>query len=114
MTTTDFYADAENTSAMFLTIQNKVNEMVVSELGKHIVFKAYSWNNLLSVFVLCVASFVGTTGNVLTLLAIATCKKIRNEESIFLANLAVADMYVTVVADPMSIVGKFMLFLQHT
>ena len=53
------------------------------------------------------ASLVGTFGNVLTLLTIVLCRKLRNVESIFIINLALSDLYVTAIADPMSIVGEY-------
>ena len=64
------------------------------------------WAAFPSIVFLSLASFVGTTGNVLTLLAIALNKSVRNVESVFIVNLALSDLYVTTVADPMSITGK--------
>ncbi|WAR25917.1 MTR1A-like protein [Mya arenaria] len=58
------------------------------------------------IIVLGFASIVGTLGNLLILFVIATKKKLRNVESIFIVNLAISDLYVTVVADPMSLIGK--------
>lgn len=56
--------------------------------------------------VLTAASIIGTFGNVLILMSVATTKELQNVESIFIVNLACSDLYVTIVADPMSIVGK--------
>ena len=56
--------------------------------------------------ILVIASIVGTFGNILTLAVICTKSKLRNTESIFIVNLAISDLYVTLLADPMSIVGK--------
>ena len=56
--------------------------------------------------VLTLASDVGTCGNILILVVIATRKKVRNVESIFIINLAISYLYVTVNADPISIVGR--------
>ncbi|WAR07884.1 MTR1A-like protein [Mya arenaria] len=58
------------------------------------------------IIVLGVASIVGTLGNLLILFVIATKRKLRNVESIFIVNLAISDLYVTVVADPMSLIAK--------
>ena len=69
------------------------------------IHKIY-WTAYPSILILGVATLVGTLGNVLTLLAIATFRKIRNEESVFFFNLAISDLFVTTVADPMSILGK--------
>lgn len=65
------------------------------------------WTTYPSILILGAATIVGTAGNVLTLLAIATFRKNRNKQNVFLFNLAVSDLFVTMVADPMSILGKF-------
>lgn len=57
--------------------------------------------------VLTAACVVGTFGNVLILMSVATTKELQNVESIFIVNLACSDLYVTMVADPMSILGKY-------
>lgn len=59
--------------------------------------------------VLGVAGGIGTFGNILTLLMIAKVKNIRSVETIFIVNLAISDMIVTSIADPMSIIGKKLL-----
>ncbi|PVD24898.1 hypothetical protein C0Q70_15389 [Pomacea canaliculata] len=56
--------------------------------------------------VLCIASLLGTLGNVLILVSVATQKELQNVESVFIVNLAMCDLYVTVLADPLSIVAK--------
>lgn len=59
--------------------------------------------------VLILASLVGAFGNLLILVAL--CKsKMNSLECIFIGNLALSDLYVTIVADPMSIVGKYVVF----
>lgn len=47
---------------------------------------------------LILASLVGAFGNLLILVALCKSKKMKN--------LALSDLYVTIVADPMGIVGK--------
>ena len=74
--------------------------------GKHEFLSSKPWAAWPTIVVLSFASFVGTVGNILTLLAIASNKSVRNVESIFIVNLAISDLYVTTVADPMSIIGK--------
>jgi len=59
-----------------------------------------------TVVVLILASAVGTFGNVLILFAVATKKMLRNVESIFIVNLAMSDLFVTTVGQPMSILGR--------
>ena len=55
------------------------------------------------------ASFIGTFGNILILITIITTKNLQRLECIFMANLAFSDIYVTLLADPLSIVGKYYL-----
>lgn len=57
--------------------------------------------------ILFIASVLGTFGNVLILIAVKRTKQLHNVESVLIVNLAISDMYVTAVADPMSIVGKY-------
>lgn len=63
------------------------------------------------IVILLLAGLVGTCGNILILLALCVMKNMKSLESIFIANLAISDMYVTLVADGMSIVGKYTIFL---
>nr|KAG5698181.1 hypothetical protein BaRGS_030544 [Batillaria attramentaria] len=56
--------------------------------------------------VLVVAAVMGTAGNLLILVSVATRKDLQNVESVFVVNLACSDLYVTLVVDPLSIVGK--------
>ena len=82
---------------------------------EHFVFAKYEfvqsnpWLAFPIVLVLFAASLMGTAGNILILLSVLTCKDVRTVESTFIVNLALSDMYVTLVADPFSIVGKFLL-----
>ncbi|CAC5384942.1 ADRA2A [Mytilus coruscus] len=55
---------------------------------------------------LILAALFGTFGNVLILITIFTTEKLHRLECIFMANLAISDMYVTTLADPLSIVAK--------
>lgn len=64
------------------------------------------WTAFPTVLLLFSASLVGTAGNILILLAVLTNKDVRTVESMFIVNLACSDLFVTTVADPMSIVGK--------
>ena len=78
----------------------------IGAFGKHEFIRTKPWTAIPVIVILSVASFVGTAGNILTLLAIASNKKLRNAEMIFIVNLAISDLYVTAIADPLSIVGK--------
>ncbi|KAL3852321.1 hypothetical protein ACJMK2_015978 [Sinanodonta woodiana] len=59
-----------------------------------------------SIIIVSLASVAGTFGNILILIAVATTKKLRNTESIFIVNLALSDLFVTAISDPMNIVAK--------
>ena len=61
---------------------------------------------IILVTILIIASVVGTCGNILILVAIATQRCLQDVESVFVVNLACCDLYVTLIADPLSIVGK--------
>ena len=79
--------------------------------GRHEFLQLNPWIAIPSIIVLAVASLGGTFGNVLTLLAVAFSGKIRHVEKTFIVNLALSDLYVTAIADPMSIVGKLSIEL---
>ena len=53
----------------------------------------------------------GTLGNLSVLGAVAVHRALQNSRSVFLVNLAIADLIVTSIADPFTVVGKF--FLDH-
>ena len=61
---------------------------------------------IILVTILVIASVVGTCGNILILVAVATQRCLQNVESVLVVNLACCDLYVTLIADPLSIVGK--------
>ena len=56
--------------------------------------------------VIAIASLCGIFGNMLILLAVSFSNKFRPEESVFIFNLALSDLYVAAIAEPMSIIGK--------
>ncbi|KAK3609833.1 hypothetical protein CHS0354_029873 [Potamilus streckersoni] len=67
-----------------------------------------------SIIMISVASMEGIFGNILIPIAVATHKKLRNIESVFIVNLAMSDLYVTAIADPMNIVDtKVILVHMH-
>ena len=81
---------------------------------QHFVFAKYEfvqtnpWLAFPVVLVLFAASLVGTSGNILIFLSVLFYKKVRTVESTFIVNLALSDMFVTLIADPFSIVGKLL------
>ena len=99
--------EMDNSTASVLDFQSILSERT---FGKHEFISSSPWTAYPSILILCLASLVGTGGNVMTILALAMNKHIRNVESAFFVNLAISDLYVTAVADPMNIVGKLLLF----
>ena len=75
--------------------------------GKHEFMESYPWIAYPTVLIVFVAAISGTVGNILIITAVVTYKKIRNKESCFVFNLAISDLYVTAIADPMSIIGMY-------
>jgi hypothetical protein len=39
-------------------------------------------------------------------------KELKKPRSVFIINLVIADIYVTLIADPMSIIGKYTVFVR--
>ena len=75
--------------------------------GKYEFLQLKPWIAIPSIVVLAIVTLGGTFGNILTILAVAFNRKIRHVEKAFVVNLAFSDLYVTAVADPMSILGKY-------
>lgn len=63
---------------------------------------------LTSVLILAIAALVGTAGNLLILVSVCHTIKRKSLEFIFVGNLAVSDLFVTLIVDPISILGKYM------
>lgn len=61
---------------------------------------------IFSCVVFGVAGVVGTTGNVMTLVTLVKYRPFQSAEIVLFANLLLSDMFVTAIADPMSIVGR--------
>ena len=68
------------------------------------------WLGIPCVCVLGLAAAVGTFENIIIIIVILL-KKTKSAESFLMANLALSDLYITVVADPMSIIGMYMFTL---
>ena len=56
---------------------------------------------------LILMSFVGTIGNLLIMISLIVNKKLRIISNVFVVNLAFADIFVTTVIDPFSVVAVF-------
>lgn len=89
-----------------LKFDSNMNSNSAGSFGRHEFLKTNPWTAIISIIVLSVASVGGTFGNIVILLSVALCRKVRSVESIFIVNLALSDLYVTSIADPMSIVAK--------
>lgn len=80
------------------------NESLV--ITRHdVMFNFFRWAPCL--IVLTLASLTGTCGNLVLLAILWSKKNIQNVETMFIANLALSDLYVTTVADPMSFIGTY-------
>ena len=99
--------------------ENTTNENVII-VDKNPYFGRYEFITespalaITSIVLLSIASLVGTFGNVLILIVISKTKEMKHKQSIFMINLALSDLFVTVVADPMSIVGELTLLCNLT
>ncbi|WAR07886.1 OPSD2-like protein [Mya arenaria] len=96
----------DNSEDKIVTNSNSVVTLGVVQYGRHEVLQTRPELSVPCIIVLGLASIVGTLGNLLILFVIATKRKLRNVESIFIVNLAISDLFVTVVADPMSLIAK--------
>ncbi|WAR25824.1 MTR1A-like protein [Mya arenaria] len=98
-----------NSEDTIVTNNNSVADNIPSSVvvyGRHEFLQTRPELAVPCIIVLGIASIVGTLGNLLILFVVATKRKLRNVESIFIVNLAISDLYVTVVADPMSLIAK--------
>ena len=59
--------------------------------------------------VVIVALSLGVAGNLLIIFAICSNRKLHTTGNVFMVNLALADLCVTGVADPMCILGKIVV-----
>lgn len=102
--------DTDTVNSSFLTDVLKLETIQNNRIfAKHEFIYSNPWTAFPTVLFLFSACFTGTFGNVLILLAVLTYKEVRTVESMFIVNLACSDLYVTMIADPMSIVGKLIL-----
>jgi hypothetical protein len=60
------------------------------------------------IIILLLEGLLGTFGNAVILIALYMIKDLKKMDSIFIANMAISDMYVAIVIDTMSIVGRFL------
>ncbi|XP_046363509.2 melatonin receptor type 1B-B-like [Haliotis rufescens] len=88
-----------------MSSEDSVNASIL-KFGRHEFLNEETEMAIPILIILGLATLMGTFGNVLILVAVATRKSLHNVESIFIVNLACSDMYVTTLADPMSIVAK--------
>ncbi|CAC5401053.1 unnamed protein product [Mytilus coruscus] len=89
---------------------------VTKYFGKYEFIQESPGFAITSIALQTIASLVGTFGNALILIITARSKGTMTVQSIFIINIAISDMYVTLVADPMSVVGKVegrLFFMQY-
>jgi hypothetical protein len=55
------------------------------------------------------AAAAGTFGNILILVAVATHRMLRGVESVFVINLALYDLCITMFIQPLSVMGQYLL-----
>lgn len=68
---------------------------------------------LTSVLILAMAALVGTFGNLLILVSVCHTIKRKSLEFIFVGNLALSDSFVTLIVDPINILGKSCIHIVH-
>jgi len=74
--------------------------------GRHEFLKTRTLLATPLIVIIAAASVVGTVGNALVLTVICSNKLGRNVTTTFIMNLAMSDMFVTLIVNPMSLVGK--------
>jgi hypothetical protein len=107
----DYFANSsvtEYTRKYTMASSANVDSLLFYERHQFIITEP--WLAIPCIIILIVASVAGTFGNILTLVVIATKTRRRNAETFFIANLAISDLYVTTLAQPMSLVGKSLRF----
>lgn len=65
---------------------------------------------IIYIVIMGIALLVGTCGNALILLVSAVMRGINKSGKEFILNLAIADLCVTAIADPLCIVGMYTVF----
>ena len=96
----------ENSTVNETAINYTSQSDVYGIFAKYEFLRLKPWIAFPVIIVITIASAGGIFGNVLVLAAIARCKNLQRAESAFIFNLALSDLYVTAIADPMSIIGK--------
>ena len=74
--------------------------------GRHEFLKTRTLLATPLIVIIVADSVVGSVGNALILTVICSNKLGRNVTTIFIMNLAISDMFVTLIVNPMSLVGK--------
>ena len=77
--------------------------------GRHEFLKTRTLLATPLIVIIAAASVVGTVGNALVLTVICSNKLGRNVTTTFIMNLAMSDMFVTLIVNPMSLVGKLII-----
>jgi hypothetical protein len=88
------------------------NEEKDSYFGQYEFIRNNPGLAIVSIILLSIASIVGTIGNILIPIVMIRMKELKKPRSVFIINLVIADLYVTLIADPMSIIGKYTVFVR--
>ena len=106
--------------AEFLTKRDFVHPSVVAAMNATQILDRFEFvrqypgvGYFLLIFLVLGAIF-GTFGNALILVSVCRIINMRSLEYIFIANLALSDMYVTLLADPMNIVGRYRYIILYS
>lgn len=97
----------------FLTKRDSVHPSVVTAMNATQILdrfefvRQYPGVGFFLLIFLVLGAIFGTFGNALILVSVCRIINMRSLEYIFIANLALSDMYVTLLADPMNIVGRY-------
>ena len=105
----DFTTDPVNE---FLHLQRRdVNDSQdgVTVYGRYEFLKTRTLLATPIVVIIAAATLVGTLGNALIITVICSNKLGKNVTTMFILNLAISDMFVTLIVDPMSLIGKYTL-----
>ena len=76
-------------------------------LGGPDYMRIHPWTAWPYLIIASTASVTGTVGNLLILGSVYSYKKLRKSRNAFLVNMALADLCVTLFADPLGIIGKY-------
>lgn len=96
----------ENVFEIYFNNRFNVTSESVIVYGRYEFLKTRTLLAIPVVIIVSIAAVAGTVGNALTLVVVGSNMLGRNVTTTFIMNLAVSDLFVTLVVNPMSLVGK--------